>query len=86
VGVITPTLALSAVDLKHLFDSRRKCRTHAIGLYRIFVRSNAHLIEQGYDRTVIRVRVAGEDAGDERDAGGRDALRGGRDVMRAAET
>jgi len=54
VGVITPTLAVPASDLKHLFDERRKCRTHAIRLYRIFVRSNCILIEQEYDRTVIR--------------------------------
>src|ERR1700677_994665 len=55
------TLAFSNTDLKHLFDTRRKCRTPAIRLYRSFVRSNVILIEQEYYRTVIRAREAGNE-------------------------
>src|ERR1700722_13162417 len=49
-----PTLMAVPSDLKHLFDTFSKCRTRAIRLYRIFVRSNARAIEQRYYRTVIR--------------------------------
>src|ERR1700733_6734667 len=53
-----PTLMAVPSDLKHLFDTFSKCRTRAIRLYRIFVRSNARAIEQRYYRTVIRHREA----------------------------
>src|ERR1700735_1014367 len=55
---LRPTLAVSVTDLKHLFDPCRKCRTRAIRLYRIFVRSNVQAIEQRYYRTVIRITEA----------------------------
>src|ERR1700727_87530 len=51
-----PTLALAALNLKHLFDGFRKCRTSGVRLYRIFVRSNEFAIEQRYDRTAVRIK------------------------------
>src|SRR5450755_833172 len=48
------TVAVSATDLKHLFDRCRKCRCRAVRLYRIFVRSNGSTIEHRYYRTAIR--------------------------------
>src|SRR5580658_6598907 len=53
-----PTLMAMPSDLKHLFDTSSKCRTRAVRLYRIFVRSNSRAIEQRYYRTVIRHREA----------------------------
>jgi hypothetical protein len=52
------TLMAMPSDIKHLFDTSSKCRTRAVRLYRIFVRSNSLAIEQRYYRTVIRQREA----------------------------
>src|ERR1019366_3763121 len=68
-GCLQLTLAVSVLNLKHLFDRSGKCRTPAIRQYRTFVRSNENTIEHRYDRTVIR-RAGGQDERDERGGGG----------------
>jgi hypothetical protein len=57
-----PTLAFSSPDLKHLFDASEKCRTRPVKqVVRATVRSNVHMIERVYDRTVIRSSKEGRD-------------------------